>query len=73
MQAKAGREGTVSVQPGTYVGSAWDGRRIDEWLQSLLACSRGVKKLESLIDPEPHNGISSSCWTHSAGLVSVLH
>jgi hypothetical protein len=48
VQAKAGRGGTVHVQPGTYVGSAWDGRKIDEWLESLLASSRGVKKLEKL-------------------------
>jgi hypothetical protein len=48
MQAKAGHEGTVNVQPGTYVGSAWDGRKIDEWLESLLASTRGVKKLEKL-------------------------
>ena len=48
VQATAGREGTVNVQPGTYVGSAWDGRKIDEWLGLLLASSRGVKKLEKL-------------------------
>jgi hypothetical protein len=73
VQAKAGHEGTVNVQPGTYVGSAWDGPKIDEWLESLLASSRGVKKLESLIGPEPRNGILSSCWTHSVRLVSVLN
>jgi hypothetical protein len=46
--AKAGHEGTVIVQPGTYGGYGWDGRNVDMWLKTWVASRQGVNKLEKL-------------------------
>jgi hypothetical protein len=53
------------------LGMGWP--KDDEWLEALLASSRGVRNAgKATVDPEPRNGILSSCWTHSARLVSVF-
>jgi hypothetical protein len=48
VKARAGSEGTVMVRPGTYGGWGWDGRKVDEWLDALLASPKGANKVEKL-------------------------
>jgi hypothetical protein len=47
-KAKAGREGTVMVRPGTYGGLGWDSETIDSWLSELITSERGRNKLAKL-------------------------
>ena len=48
LEAKAGYEGTVLVQPGVYGVWGWDGSAIDAWLANFLASDQGINKLEKL-------------------------
>lgn len=45
---RAGSEGTVIVQAGTYGGWGWDGTAIDRWLDEFLASDQGKNKLSKL-------------------------
>jgi hypothetical protein len=47
-KAKAGSEGMVMVQAGTYGGWGWDGTAIDQWLGEFLASDQGKNKLGKL-------------------------
>jgi hypothetical protein len=46
--AKAGSEGMVMVQAGTYGGWGWDGAAIDRWLGKFLDSDQGKNKLSKL-------------------------
>src|SRR5207247_507529 len=48
VKAKAGSEGMVMVEAGTYGGWGWDGVAIDRWLGELLASDQGKNKLGKL-------------------------
>ena len=48
VKAKAGSEGKVMVQAGTYGGWGWDGTVIDRWLGEFLASDQGKNKLGKL-------------------------
>lgn len=48
VKAKAGSEGKVMVQAGTYGGWGWDGTAIDQWLGEFLASDQGKNKLGKL-------------------------
>jgi hypothetical protein len=48
VKAKAGSEGTVLVQAGTYGGWGWDGAAIDRWLAEFLVSNQGINKLRKL-------------------------
>lgn len=45
---KPGREGMVSVGPGTYSGWGWGREAIDTWLTKLLTSDLGANKLRKL-------------------------
>jgi hypothetical protein len=47
-EAKAGSEGKVIVQAGTYGGWGWDGAAIDRWLAGFLVSDQGINKLGKL-------------------------
>jgi hypothetical protein len=46
--AKPGREGIVSVGPGTYSGRGWGREATDTWLGGFLASDTGASKLKKL-------------------------
>jgi len=48
MRAKAGSEGKVTVQAGTYGGWGWDGATTDRWLAEFLASAQGINKVSKL-------------------------
>ena len=48
LQTKAGSEGTVTVQAGTYGGWGWDGATTDRWLAEFLASAQGINKVRKL-------------------------
>jgi hypothetical protein len=48
VKAKAGSEGMVLVQAGTYGGWGWDGPKIDEWLGDFFASKQGTNKVAKL-------------------------
>jgi hypothetical protein len=48
VKAKAGSEGKVMVQAGSYGGWGWDGTATDRWLGEFLASDQGKNKLGKL-------------------------
>jgi hypothetical protein len=46
--AKAGSEGMVMVQAGTYGGWGWDGPKIDGWLGQFFTSNQGKNKVAKL-------------------------
>ncbi len=48
VKAKAGSEGKVMVQAGTYGGWGWNGTAIDRWLAEFLVSDQGINKLGKL-------------------------
>jgi hypothetical protein len=47
-KTRAGSEGMVMVQAGTYGGWGWDGAAIDRWLSEFLGSDQGKNKLNKL-------------------------
>jgi hypothetical protein len=44
VKARAGSEGKVHVQAGTYGGWGWDGPKIDEWLGEFFASDQATTR-----------------------------
>ena len=65
VKAKAGFEGKVMVQAGTYGGWEWDGTATDRWLGDFLASDQGKNKLGKLgraVAAERHLVIVLGVW-----------